>query len=101
MGAESEERPKQVVCYRARMRLGGGGGGELDLEDGGRGGDLQSVYLLSWLQWHAGAQGMRVGVGGWDKVGGREFGEADQCDLFKRGGLGEGGFSRCSARNWG
>lgn len=27
MGAESEERPKQVVCYRARMRLGGGGGG--------------------------------------------------------------------------
>lgn len=42
---EGEERPKQMVCYRA-----GDETGELHLEGWREGEDLQLAYLLSWLE---------------------------------------------------
>lgn len=50
MVAESEEILLPVVCYRHGHETGG-----LDLEDHGRGGDLQLSYLLHWLEWPAGS----------------------------------------------
>lgn len=36
--------------------------------------DLQSGYLLLWLEWPVCSQGMSSGVGGWDKVMCEEWG---------------------------
>lgn len=40
---QSEERPQQVVCYRVEDGIG-------DLEERRKRDDLQSVYLLPWLE---------------------------------------------------
>lgn len=57
----------------------------------GKGEDLQSVYLLLWLECPVGSQGTPARVGGWDKVlnvGGRLGGE-DLCDPLEMKANGE------------
>lgn len=46
MGAESEKRPQQMVCYRPGDEPEG-----LDVGGGGKSEDLWLTSLLPWLEW--------------------------------------------------
>lgn len=66
MWAENEERPKQIVHYRAGAETGG-----LGLKKRKESDDLKHAYLLCWylllLQaWLKGSQGIPADSGGWD-----------------------------------
>lgn len=77
------------------MRVGGWSRG------GGRG-NLKLAYLLPWLAWLTGSQGMPSGVGGGDKgeVMGKAMGE-DLCENLGVGHGGRGDHSRCLPWSWG
>lgn len=66
MWAENEERPKQIVGYRAGDETGG-----VDLEKRKESEDLKHAYLLCWYlllwqPWLKGSRGIPAGAGGWD-----------------------------------
>lgn len=67
MGAESEKKPEQVVCYRDGDETEG-----LDLEE--RSKILKLAYLFLWQVWLAGSQEMPVGARGLDHRMNREEG---------------------------
>lgn len=61
MGAEGEERPREVACYRA-----GDETGRLDLKEKKESAELKNhlpVSLASLFLWLAGSQGGPAGVG--------------------------------------
>lgn len=65
MGAESEERPQQKICYMPGDEIGGLGLWEWRFA-------ISLLKLLYWSEWPVGSYRVSAGVGGWDKAMGRE-----------------------------